>query len=288
MHRILVLGGGGMLGHRAFRIFASAPETEAYATLRNGDKRRFFPAALQDHLVVGVDADDPDGLAACLDRLRPDTVVNCIGLVKQRPDGDDPLALLPANAMLPHRLARQCGRLGARLVHVSTDCVFRGDRGPYREEDRPDAEDFYGRSKLLGEVDAPHAITLRTSLIGRELASRRGLLEWFLGATDRVQGYTRTIFSGLTTDEFARVVLRHVIPRPELRGVWHVSAAPIAKHDLLLLLRDAYGRDIGIEPAPGPAIDRSLDSTRFRQATGYTPPPWPAMIRAMRNEEDFG
>jgi dTDP-4-dehydrorhamnose reductase len=282
--KVLVLGGSGMLGHAAYRAFAAAPGVKAFATLRGDAARRHFPPALQSGLIGGVDVLDGDALAAALIRTRPDTVVNCVGVVKQLGRAKDPLAVLPLNALLPHRLARLCALLGARLVHISTDCVFCGDRGGYTEADRPDADDLYGRSKLLGEVDEPHAVTLRTSIIGRELESRHGLVEWFLGQSGTVRGFTRAVFSGLTADELARVILRHVLPNPGLRGIWQVSTAPITKHDLLVLLREAYGRDVRIEPDPSLELDRSLDSTRFREATGYAPPDWPAMIQAMRAE----
>jgi dTDP-4-dehydrorhamnose reductase len=273
-----------MLGHAAYRTFAAAPGVKAFATLRGDAARRHFPPALQSGLIAGVDVLDGDALAAALIRTRPDAVVNCVGAVKQLGRAKDPLAVLPLNALLPHRLARLCALLGARLVHISTDCVFRGDRGGYTEADRPDADDLYGRSKLLGEVDEPHAVTLRTSIIGRELESRHGLVEWFLSQSGTVRGFARAVFSGLTADELARVILQHVLPNPGLRGIWQVSTAPITKHDLLVLLREAYGRDVRIEPDPSLELDRSLDSTRFREATGYAPPDWPAMIQAMRAE----
>lgn len=280
--KLLVLGGSGMLGHTAYRGFAAAPGVEAFATLRGDGARRHFPDALQAGLVSGVDVLDTDALATVMARIRPDVVVNCVGLVKQLASAKDPLAALPINAIFPHRLSRLCALLGARMVHVSTDCVFRGDRGMYKDDDFADADDLYGRSKLLGEVDAPHAITLRTSIIGRELSGNHALVDWFLAQSGRVRGFTRAVFSGLTTDELTRVILRHVLPNPGLHGVWQVSVAPISKHDLLLLLREAYGRDTEIEPDPSLVLDRSLDSTRFRTATGYVPPEWPAMIAAMR------
>jgi dTDP-4-dehydrorhamnose reductase len=285
--RVLVLGGTGMLGHASFRVFAGQPGLEAFATLRSEAGRRHFGPELQDGLVTGVDVLDQDALTAALARVRPQLVVNCVGLIKQLGHAKDPLAALPINALFPHRLSRLCALAGARLVHVSTDCVFQGDRGPYTEADRPDADDLYGRSKLMGEVDEPHAITLRTSIIGRELGSRHGLVDWFLGERDPVRGFTRAVFSGLPTVELARVIVEHVIPNPQLHGVWQVSSAPISKHDLLVLVRDAFGRDTRIDPDPSLVIDRSLDSTRFREATGYRPPAWPALVAAMRAQGDF-
>jgi dTDP-4-dehydrorhamnose reductase len=285
--KLLVLGVSGMLGHTAYRGFATAPGIEAFATLRSDSARRYFPEELQPGLISGVDVLDTDTLATVMARVRPDVVVNCVGLVKQLASAKDPLAALPINAIFPHRLSRLCALFGARMIHVSTDCVFRGDRGMYREEDFADADDLYGRSKLLGEVAAPHAITLRTSIIGRELSGNHALVDWFLSQQGSVRGFTRAIFSGLTTDELTRVILHHILPRPDLHGLWQVSTAPISKHDLLCLLRDAYGRDIEISPDSSFVLDRSLDSTRFRTATGYEAPAWPSLISAMRGQGEF-
>lgn len=279
--KVLILGGTGMLGHTALRVLSATPGIEAFATIRAGAGRARFPEALRPRLIPEVDVLDADALAGVLAAVRPDAVLNAVGLIKQLGAAKDPLAALPVNALFPHRLARLCALGGARLVHVSTDCVFRGDRGMYKESDAPDAEDLYGRSKLLGEVDAPHAVTLRTSIIGRELGGRNGLVDWFLGEAGPVRGFTRAVFSGLTTDELARVVARHVLPDASLHGVWHVSAAPIDKHALLGLLKAQWGRATEIVPDGALAIDRSLDSSRFRARTGWAPPAWPEMIRTM-------
>jgi dTDP-4-dehydrorhamnose reductase len=166
-------------------------------------------------------------------------------------------------------------------VHISTDCVFSGAKGMYVESDFPDADDLYGRSKYLGEVDYPHAVTLRTSIIGHELDGARSLLCWFLAQGGSVRGFTKAVFSGLPTVELARVVRDFVLPHPELHGLYHVSAAPINKYDLLKLVAQAYGKSIEITPHDQLVIDRSLDSTRFKAATGYAPPSWPELVRTM-------
>jgi dTDP-4-dehydrorhamnose reductase len=183
--------------------------------------------------------------------------------------------------MLPHRLARLCDLAGARLVHVSTDCVFSGTKGMYTESDFPDANDLYGRSKYLGEVDYPNAITLRTSIIGHELEGARSLLCWFLAQSNSVRGFTKAVFSGVPTVEMARIIRDFVLPRPELHGLYHVSVAPISKYELLKLVAQTYGTLTAIEPSDQVVIDRSLDSTRFRASTGYRPPAWPELVRTM-------
>ena len=183
--------------------------------------------------------------------------------------------------MLPHRLARLCQLVGARLVHISTDCVFDGARGRYLESDPSDAKDLYGRSKYLGEVAYGHTLTLRTSIIGHELSSAHGLVGWFLAQQGRVKGYTRAIFSGLPTVELACMVRDVVVPRPDLHGLYHVASQPIAKYDLLLLLAKVYGKKIEVIPDEAVVIDRSLDATRWREATGYVAPNWNALVNAM-------
>jgi dTDP-4-dehydrorhamnose reductase len=279
--KILVLGASGMLGNAVLRYLADTGRYDAVGSVRSEGSFRLLPEALRPCLVAAGDADDPDRLIRLLGRVRPEIVINCIGLVKQLGEAKNPLAAIPINAVLPHRLAQACVLVGARLVHLSTDCVFSGRKGMYIEDDVPDADDIYGRTKLLGEVDYPHAVTLRTSIIGHELAGHRSLIDWFLAQEGSVRGFTRAIFSGLPTVEIARVIDRHVLPDTEMHGLYHLSAAPIDKASLLRLVADVYGKRIVIEDDDSLVIDRSLNSDRFRQRTGYRPDPWPALIEYM-------
>ncbi|MEW6292609.1 MAG: SDR family oxidoreductase [Pseudomonadota bacterium] len=281
--KILILGASGMLGNAMMRVMAETGEHDVWGTARAGVVKRHYSAQLGERILAGVDVENADVLARVFAEVRPEVVVNCIGLVKQLTEADDPLMALPINAMLPHRLARLCDLIGARLVHVSTDCVFNGTKGGYRESDPSDAEDLYGKSKFLGEVAYPHTITLRTSIIGHEIASAHGLVGWFLVQEGSVKGYRRAIFSGLPTVELSRIVRDLVLPRPALSGLYHVAASPIAKFDLLELIASAYGKNIMIEPDDRVVIDRSLDATRFREATGYVAPPWPELVARMRD-----
>lgn len=281
--RILVLGVSGMLGNAMYRTLFRAPGVEAWGTVRSPGALRHFDEAMAARIVTGVDVETADGLLGVFERVKPQLVVNCIGLVKQFAAAKDPLLALPINAMLPHRLSRYCALVGARLVHFSTDCVFSGKTGGYRESDPSDADDLYGKSKFIGEVSDAHAVTLRTSIIGHELESHHGLVEWFLRQTDRVNGYRRVIFSGLPTVEISRIVRDFVIPHPELSGVFHVASDPIAKHDLLQLVAREYGKSTRIEADDSVVLDRSLVADRFRDATGYVAPDWPELVRRMKN-----
>ncbi|MFC3940607.1 SDR family NAD(P)-dependent oxidoreductase [Pseudomonas gingeri NCPPB 3146 = LMG 5327] len=280
--KILVLGITGMLGNAVFKAFSQDSQHDVWGTLRTSAALRHFPASAHERILIGVDVLDQDALAAALAKVRPDVVINCIGLIKQLADAEDPLTALPINAMLPHRLARLCALGGARLIHVSTDCVFSGRKGGYRESDLSDAEDLYGKSKYIGEVhDLPNVITLRTSIIGHELGSTYSLVDWFLAQERSVRGFSQAIFSGLPTAELARVMKDFVLPHPELNGLYHVAAEPIAKLDLLTLIASQYGKSIEIHPDAALVIDRSLNSERFTQATGYIAPTWPRLIELM-------
>ncbi|MBA2460763.1 MAG: SDR family oxidoreductase [Actinobacteria bacterium] len=274
--KVLVLGASGMLGHklyqvleRRFDICATVRELPAQA-VRHGlfDERR---------LLTGVVAEDFDGVVRVIQHVRPDVVVNCVGIVKQREEAKDPVRLIQVNSLFPHRLASVCRLSSARLIHISTDHVFSGRRGNYRVEDEPDANDPYGRSKLLGEVIDGDVLTLRTSIIGRELSSRNGLLE-FLGEEGIVRGFREAIFSGFTTLALSEIIANLIEHQPPLSGLWHVASAPVNKHDLLVLLKSAYGRPTEIAADDDFVCDRSLDGTPFWAATGLSPKGWREMV----------
>jgi dTDP-4-dehydrorhamnose reductase len=275
--RILILGGDGMLGHQLLRHFGT--RHVARATLR-GPLERYAGYGLfhAGNAVDGVDVQDFGTVRRVFTGFRPDAVINATGIVKQRAEAAEAIPSIEINALFPHRLAALCAEAGTRLVHMSTDCVFSGKQGGYREDDPPDATDIYGRSKLLGEVSASPAITLRTSIIGSELSRKTGLLEWFLAQQGTIRGYRRAIFSGFTTTEMARIIEMLLTRYPGAHGLYHVSSAAISKYELLTLIRDRLGLSTRIEPEDDFHCDRSLDSTRFRAAFAYEPPSWPAMI----------
>ncbi len=279
--RVLVLGVSGMLGNAVFRVFSELAEHHVVGSVRSASAPSNFSAALRANVVCGVDVENPDALARLFGQTRPEFVINCVGVVKQLAQADDALVTLPINSLLPHRLAMLCKVAGARLVQVSTDCVFDGSRGAYRECDLPTAQDLYGRTKLLGELHEPHTITLRTSIIGHELAGSRSLVNWFLAQSGSVKGFTHAIFSGLPTVVLARLMRDVVLPNVALQGLYHVAAEPISKFDLLTLIAQVYGKQIDIEPDASLVIDRSLDACRFRDASGYVVPSWPQLIQSM-------
>lgn len=275
--RILVVGASGMLGHEAIRVLA--PDFDVWGSCRN-------PASLPDlgipgeRLLGGLDATDVAGAYDLVKRVNPDLVINAVGIVKQRADSKDAIPSIQVNSLWPHLLADACAEQGSRMVHVSTDCVFSGSRGMYTENDVPDAFDLYGRSKLLGEVtDCDNAITLRTSIIGWQLGLATGLVGWFAAhRTEPLKGFTKAVFSGLTTRALTEVIRDVVIPDESLTGLWQVSVEPVDKYTLLTKLAGYLGWDVNIIPVNEPVIDRSLDSAPFRERTGWRPPSWDTML----------
>jgi dTDP-4-dehydrorhamnose reductase len=279
--RVLILGGSGMLGHKLWQTFNGRFDT--YVTFHR-DFNSYKPYRLFDKArsIDHVSAEDFDSVARAIAEFKPDVVVNCIGIVKQAEAAKDPLVSIEVNALFPHRLARLCQVRGMRLIHISTDCVFSGRKGDYKESDFSDAEDLYGRTKFLGEVSDEGCLTIRTSMIGRELETSNGLIEWFLSQEDKtISGYKKFVFSGFTTNALAEIIAGIITKNPELHGVWHVASEPISKFELLSLVKQVYGLNIRIEPDETVVCDRSLNADRFRKATGLLPPTWPQMIEEM-------
>lgn len=285
--KLLILGGTGMIGHGLFYELSKCEDLNVFATARSDNNlEHWFPPELRQKIRVNVDADNFDTVVRAMASIQPNIVINCIGLIKQLPLANDPLSAITSNSLLPHRVSLLCRTAGARMIQVSTDCIFNGSKGNYTEADPSDAIDPYGRSKSLGEVEYPHYVTLRTSIIGHELKGKLGLIEWFLAQKGTINGFTHSIYSGIPTVEFARVIKEYVLPNPQLSGLYHVSAEPISKYDLLNLVAKRYSKKIEIKPFDDFYSDRSLDSSRFREATRYRPPFWEELVDMMyRNYE---
>lgn len=283
--KVLVFGISGMLGNSIFRYFNERDEHVIFGTARSSSCFKYFDQKTHKNIITNVNVDQPDSLLKVMNDVKPDVVINCIGVVKQLKQAYDPLESIPLNSLLPHRLAEICKAFNARLIHISTDCVFSGTQGFYKETDLPDATDLYGRSKLLGEVTYSHTITLRTSIIGHELTGSRSLVDWFLSQKEKTKGFTKAVFSGFPTVELARIIHDTVLPQPKLSGLYHVAANPINKFDLLTLIKNTYKKDIEIEPTDELIIDRSLNAERFNKEAGYIPPSWSDLIKLMHDSK---
>jgi len=283
--RILILGGDGMLGHQLFKHLK--PNHDVRVTLRQDlavyQKLMLFNMG---NSYSGIDVRSSIKLAGVITDFHPDVVVNAIGIVKQLPEASESIPSIEINALFPHRLALLCKDISARMIHLSTDCVFSGDKGKYKESDTSDPDDLYGRTKLLGEVNEKHCLTLRTSMIGPELSRKKSLLEWFLAQSKTTRGYKKVIFSGFTTMELGRVIENMISNYPEANGVYHVSSEPISKFDLLRLIKKGLKLPIEIVPDESFICDRSLDSSKFRWEFDYHPPSWEEMVRELC--EDIG
>jgi dTDP-4-dehydrorhamnose reductase len=278
--RVLILGATGMIGSALFRVMHEKSELEVIGLVRDNSAKLFFPANFRDSIVCG----DPlrsEALLELIVKISPDVVINSIGITKHRPESSDPALSIGVNSLFPHQLAKYCSLINARLIHVSTDCIFSGAKGGYLEHDVSDAQDIYGKTKALGEIDYPNAITLRTSTIGHEFQTKYGLLEWFLSQKNQCRGFSRAIFSGMTNIEFSRVIRDFVMPNVNLSGIYNVAGIAINKYELLKIISSQYGRDIQITEDRSFEINRTLNAERFGLATGYKAPEWCELIREM-------
>lgn len=281
--KVIVVGATGMLGYSIFSNLSECTELDVYGTVRSVEGlEKFFPS--KDKLVANVDVNDFKTLERALQNVKPDVVINCIGLIKQHNISKQHVEAIEINALLPHKLAQECDTLEARLIHFSTDCVFDGKTGDYVESDLPTATDLYGKSKCLGEVNYGKHVTLRTSIIGHELRSSVSLIDWFLSQEGSVRGFSKAVFTGLPTAYIAKVLKDHVLSNQLLSGLYQLSVDPIDKYSLITKVADVYGKKIEIDKFEDFVINRSLDSTKFREETGFVPPTWDELVRFMYSD----
>jgi dTDP-4-dehydrorhamnose reductase len=283
MKKILILGVSGMLGSTIFKYFSMKPELEVFGTARSEKIKKYFPCNLRNKIIFDVDVENAAKLEALFFRIKPEIVINCIGVIKQLDISNNPLVAIPINALLPHRINKICNIMGSRLIHFSTDCIFSGNKGHYVESDFPDAIDLYGRSKLLGEVNSNNAITLRTSIVGHGIDKKIGLIDWFLSQKTNVLGYRQAIFSGLPAVEIARIIFNFVMPMPNLHGVYHLASLPISKYELLKLVAIEYDKKIKLIDDETVKINRVLNAKKFNDLTGYIPPSWKDLVKEMHD-----
>ncbi|MBT3943518.1 MAG: SDR family oxidoreductase [Chloroflexi bacterium] len=281
MTKVLVLGGAGMLGHKIVQTLNHS-SVETYATVRRSvedSPAAQLAASMKNHFIGGVDASDFASISTLMDEVNPDVVINCVGVIKQRDAAHDSIESISINSLLPHLLAEKCGQIDARMIHFSTDCVFDGVKGAYEESDTSNATDLYGRTKYLGEVSSPGSLTLRSSIIGRELYNDTSLFEWFLAQEGKkIRGFAKAMYSGVTTVRMSNLVKDLILDHPDLSGMYHVSGPWISKYDLLLLARDIFELNIEIERDEDFDIDRTLVGDRFAADSGFAAPSWEEML----------
>lgn len=279
---LLILGVNGMIGHTLFRYFHDSHHTNVYGLLRNKNKLFKDQFLFFNENIEEIEFEKIENIHKKITAWNIDVIINCIGIVKQSPNAINPIKMIKINSLFPHELDLLCRKLNKRLIHLSTDCIFSGKKGFYKEEDYPDADDLYGRTKFLGELSKSNALTLRTSSIGHELSTGNGLLNWFLSQKGEIKGFKKAIFSGIPTSELARIIEKYIIPNETLKGIYNISADPIDKFTLLNLFKEVYKKNIMILRDETYIIDRSLNSTKFKKATGYIPTKWYKAIQEMK------
>lgn len=277
---VLITGASGMIGHTLARIIS---QSTLYRVIGVGQRPKSLINGLGNaqYYQFG-DLTNKQNTEKLFAEFKPEIIINCAGLTKHIEIGNVPKYAIELNALFPHVLADYASRNSCRLVHISSDCVFNGEDGDYTESSITNAYDVYGKTKALGEVEGDH-LTLRTSTIGHEQGTSFGLLEWFLKQSE-CEGYPHAIFSGLPTVELGQLIRDFVLPNQSLSGLFNVGASPIDKYSLLNLIADQYGLSTSIISNGTFTIDRSLNSMKFTNETGYVAPDWPILISKMFSE----
>ena len=281
--KLLIFGSSGLVGNTLTKYFLIQSNFETIGVVRDDSKISLFNKNYKDNFITLKNFLDFKSIERIINRFKPNVVINCCGLTNKVNYKNFNLVekYININSLFPHKLYEICNKYKIRLIHLSTDCVFSGLRGFYNESDFPDPKDIYGRSKLLGEIDQENSITIRKSVIGHELGTEKGLLEWFLSQKDIVKGFKNVIFSGVTVLELANLIENFIIPNENLSGLFHVSGNSISKYDLLKIIAEIYNKSIDICLDRSITIDRSLNSTKFNEVTGYKIKPWPILIKSM-------
>lgn len=279
--RILIVGANGMIGSAFFRAMSKQQSWKVFGTLRSPETKSNFFFNNSENIFGGIDICNSCQISSLLENVNPTILINCAGITKQREKSSTRSTVIASNATAPHVIAEICKNKGIRMIHLSTDCVFSGKSGNYKEIDIPDSDDLYGRTKAMGEPTGDHVMTIRTSVIGHEISNRHGLLEWFLSQKNSCDGYKKAFFSGLTTDTLANVIKEHVIPNHLMTGLFNIAAKKISKYDLLKIIADVYQSGVHINPDSKTVLDRSLDPTRFNTTTGFIAPGWDFMVKKM-------
>ena len=277
----MIVGATGMLGYSLFSNLSDYAELDVFGTVRSIKGKEHFFEKYIPNIISNIDITNIDDLDDTIERINPHVVINCIGLIKQHEKENSTIESIYINSLFPHQLAKLCDKHSSKLIHFSTDCVFSGNKGNYIETDIPDANNMYGRTKFIGEVVDNRHLTLRTSIIGHELSSNVSLIDWFLSQKNNTKGFTKAVFSGLPTCHIAKVLCDYVLPNNSLTGLYHLSVKPINKYDLLTKVSSQYSKIIEVEESDSFVTDKSLDSMRFINETGYKVPTWDALIEEM-------
>jgi dTDP-4-dehydrorhamnose reductase len=288
MMKILVLGGSGMWGHQVFlKLSEYFGNSQVACTLKKNrshyDRIQFF----QNKTVFdGLDFRNFDVVYNLLGQYKPSWVINCVGLTPRKYDPKDEAHYFSINADLPHKLNNWCEINHSKLIHFSTDCVFTGKKGEYTESDIPDATDIYGKTKALGEVRSKSALTYRLSKIGREIEGKTEILEWALSQKGReINGFSKAIYSGVTTNFMAAELIRIIEKYPDLSGLFQVAGPKINKFELLKIINQVYECRLTIHEKIDYAVDKSLNCELYKQTTGFNQKDWLNMIMTMKKEE---
>lgn len=285
--KVALLGSTGMIGHRVLLELLKCEQIDVVGLSRSTNHKSLIQKfSDRDGFYEGVDMADFKQVELLLEKIKPEVIINAVGITIRKLNQPDSFEkAFQVNTLLPKTLQKWVQKNNARLIHLSTDCVFSGAKGNYTEIDIPDANDVYGKTKFAGEVEGKNCLTLRFSAIGRELESHTELLDWFLQQNNKnIQGHEKAIYTGLTTAQLSEEIVKIVLNHKNLEGLYQISNQAISKYELLCLLKKAYGLNLNIEKIDGKNSNKALLSNKYKEATGFVPRDWSTLINNLIND----
>ena len=277
-----------MLGHMLVRVLSEHHQVIGTTSSKYDSKSPLARILDKANWIDQVDVRNWQTVESAINHSKPNVLINCVGVIKQKMDSGNIMDAILINSLVPHQLAATCEKLDIRFIHFSTDCVFEGTPGIKYTSYTPNATDLYGTTKRLGEVNYAPAITLRTGFVGRQLSGAEGLFEWVLSQKGKaVSGYQNAIYSGLTTMALSRVIQQVIEVQPTLSGLYQVASNRINKFDLITQLNESLQLDLSIAKNTEFMCDRSMDGTEFTNSTNIQIPSWEEMLTEFAADQDF-
>jgi len=279
--KVLVLGAGGLIGHKLFQVIGE--DLDTYAALHHSSAHPLFSGA---NVFNNVDVLEFDKLTQLISDNQIDVILNCVGITKRNSDINNLEMAIATNALFPHRLANWAKTNNKRVIQFSTDCVFDGSIGNYSEDSATTGPDIYGKTKALGEIDYAHSLTIRSSFIGRELKAKTELLEWALSCKgQKIRGFDKAFYSGVSTIWMARTIKSIITDHKDLSGLWQLATeTPISKLDLLNQVNKSFELEMEIETDSSFETMPTLNGAKLKKAMSLNIPDWNVMMDELATE----
>jgi len=286
--KILILGAGGMLGHKLYQTLSKTYDDVIPVFRKNKEHYHKFNLYKPEKMIGNTDVTDQSKLLAVLNSVKPDIICNCIGKTTRKINSEDSQSVIYLNSFLPHFISKWSSENNSYFIHFSTDCVFSGKNGPYKPNDFRDSRDLYGLSKILGETNSKYGLTIRTSIVGREIENQTEFFEWIFSSKNKsVSGYKNVFYSGVTTNYLSEVVAQLITKDSKSHGLLQVASPPISKLNLIKKVNSLFGLGMKINTDASKVSNKILSPVKFTITSGIKTQTWDEMLNTLKKENSY-